>query len=148
MVDFESSPNGGRVNFGFKFGLIGILVFAIVNIAAVITFSSTKPDFVLWIFQLIAYYIFGAQAAAAQRERQRNTLNQNQGVAAASIGAAMVLSIGMWLVRILRDLVFGIVNPYGILWMIVWALVDVPIAIGIGAAAGRSKTPIENENFY
>ena len=148
MIDYDQLPKRSHVNYGFKFGGIGFLVLTTVYITALLTFQSTKPDFVLWFFQLFVYYIMGNQAAAAQSEKQRNTLEQNQGVAAAAIGAAMVMSIGIWIFKILRDVYFGIVNPYGILLMIVWVLVDVPIAIGIGAAAGRSKTSVYKENFY
>lgn len=106
----------------------------------------------IWFVEIIVYYFAGRHAADQQSEIQSLTYEPSRGVIGAGVGSALVTSISMWLFRIIRAIVVQttvdaivFMQPF---FFCSWVIVDVLIAIGLGALAGKStlanREPFEN----
>lgn len=129
------------MNAGFQVGLMGVLLMAFINLLVFFLNGDSRGDFLVWLFQLVVYYVLGRLASARQAELQRHTYEPGRGVSGAGIGAALVTSIGMWIYLILRDVFRSALDAVVFLWPLLfcgWVITDVLLALGIGSLAAHS----------
>jgi hypothetical protein len=150
MSRYDSfDPNESRrgnifLNPGFRFGFFGALLMIVVNLLLLLIFGGdTRGDLLSWIIQLFIYFLFARTAAESQysKNTDRGDFEHLRGVQAAGIGSALVTSILMWIYIIIRGVMrdafgmFIIVEPFSLFCLVI---VDVLIALGIGAWAGNT----------
>ena len=142
-------PNSSRksnifTNPGFRFGLFGAMLMIALNLLLLLIFGGdTRGDLLSWIIQLFIYFFFARVAAESQYSLNERwgDFEHLRGVQAAGIGSALVTSILMWIYIVIRGIVrdafgmFIIVEPISLFCLVI---VDVLIALGIGAWAGNS----------
>jgi hypothetical protein len=129
------------MNEGIKKGLIFGLVLIIIQVLLLI-FNDGEPtaQFILWIIQLVAYFIASTIAAEAEYSKQGDFAQENlTQVAASGRGATMMICVLVWVYIILRSIILddsGIFNNLG-LFSFIFAVFDFVCAIGIGSLAGN-----------
>ena len=129
-------------NPGFKVGLIGGMIMALINLVVFfVNGADTRGDFLVWIVQVLSYFLLGRMAANRQADLQRYTYEPTRGIVGAGVGAALTTSVLFWLYIILRGLVRDAFGVFIVMYPIQfagWIMVDVTLALMIGAFAGRS----------
>ncbi len=132
------------LNPGFRFGFIGAIIAISINLMLVLIYSGdTRGDGIAWFFQLIVYFFVSHGAAESQYNSniRWGGMEYLRGVQAAGLGAGLITSALVWAYIIIRGIIrdaFGIfilVEPFSLCCFI---LVDVLIAMGLGAWAGKS----------
>lgn len=159
MSDFNNDPFAPKKNNiflhpGFRFGLIGAVIAIFANLALILIYSGdTRGDGIAWFFQLVIYLFLPRNAAESQYNDniRGGGFEHLRGVQAAGLGAGLTTSVLVWVYLIIRGIVrdaFGIfifVEPFSLCFFI---LVDILIAMGLGAAGGRSVAKKYSVDHY
>lgn len=127
---------------GFQVGLIGGILMVILHLAFLVVFQGTNTgDLIAWLIQLFLYFILGRVAANKEFRKLVGQGRELGGVQSAGLGAALVMSLIVWLFVIIRSIVrddpgmFIITNPVGLFCAVV---ADILIALGLGSLSGKS----------
>lgn len=144
-------------NAGFQVGLIGGIIMIVTSLAVFfMNGADTDGDTLVWLIQLVAYIFLARYAASRQAEIQKNTFEPSRGVQGAGVGAALTTSVIMWIFIILRGLVrdaMGMIIVIEPVSFCGWIVLDVILALGIGALTGGSIAnqvkgdPYDTNNF-
>ena len=127
---------------GFRFGFLGALLTILLHQALpFISRGEAWGEGLAWVLQWAIYYFTGRSAAQQQYNAQQNGLDAMRGVQGAGVGAGLVTSLLTWIFILIRAIVlyesgtFVIIEPISMYCIVV---IDVCLAIALGAAAGRS----------
>lgn len=131
------------LNPGFRFGFIGALVAISINFMLILIYSGdTRGDGIAWFLQLIVYFFVSRGAAESQYNSniRWGGMEQLRGVQAAGLGAGLTASVLIWVYIIIRGIIrdaFGIIIIVEPISLFCFILVDVLIAMGLGAWGGK-----------
>lgn len=148
MNDFNSDSYPPRKNNiflhpGFTFGLIGATIAISFNLILILITGDVRGDVIAWFFQLVIYIFLPRNAAESQYNSniRQGGFEHLRGVQGAGVGAALTTSALVWAYIIIRGIIrdafgiFVIVEPFSLCAGIV---IDVLIAMGLGAAGGKA----------
>lgn len=125
-----------HTNSGITVGIIvSIIVLLIHVLIDMVNEGGSQGDFVLWFFQLLVYFFIGIIAGSNQHKKQINANDPLQGIKEAGRGAAIILSLIMWVYIIIRSIALddsGLFNSFGIVFSLLFAIFDFIMAIGLG----------------
>lgn len=137
---------------GFQVGLVGGTIMTFVSLAIFfINGTETDGDLLVWLIQLVVYVFLARTAANRQSEMQTRNYEPTRGVQGAAVGAPLTTSLMMWLFIVARWLVLdGMgatvdIQPFNLCG---WVILDVVIALAIGAVAGRAVVKQHEGNPY
>ena len=149
MSDYSFDPYKPKrkMNSGILVGLIAAVIMMGVHLFFMLILSGQNSngwihtgDWIANIIQLFVYFFASHSAAERQYHNQeRDATDALRGVRAAGIGAAITTSLLVWVFIIVREIIYdatGVTvtpDPFG---LCAWIVVDVLLAIGLGAWAG------------
>ena len=131
------------MNEGIKKGIIfSIILIVLQFVLLLINDWEPKAQFILWLLQLIFYFIAGLVASEAEYNHCQDFEEENlERCVASGRGAAMTISILLWLYIIIRSILLddaGLFNHFGVIGTLLFAILDVILSMGIGTFAGKS----------
>lgn len=132
----KHSGNFG-ISVGLTFSVILLLIHAIVDW---LNEGVSQGDGILWLFQIVIYFVASLTAANAQFKSQIESDNQLKGVANAGRGAAMITCVVMWIYIVVRSVVLddpGMFAAGGILPFCGFVLLDFIVAVAFGSWGGH-----------
>lgn len=144
MNDFDPQPSRSNIfaHTGFRLGLVGILIMALVR-GFFLLLQPQKVDgnLLTWLIQWGLYLILARIAAEQHYETRQGSLEALSGVRGAGVGAAFVTCVGVWILIILTALVMDanevqiVMEPFSVCG---WMFLDGLLALGLGSwSAGR-----------
>jgi hypothetical protein len=130
--------NEKRTNSGIAVGIIAGIIMVIIHVLIdMVNQGSSRGDFVLWFFQLFVYFFIGIIAGSHQHKNRMTTDEslEEMGIKDAGRGAAMILSLVMWVYVIGRSIALddpGMFNSFGVVFTLLFAIFDFLLAMGLG----------------
>ena len=133
-----------RINSGFVVGGIFASLLIITHlIVDMVNSWNSQADIVLWIVQLVCYFIAALVASNSQYQRQVNNDDPFVGVVSAGRGAAMIIAVCMWIYIIVRTIVlnivdneFGLFAGIGVILFVGFMVLDFFLAIALATGGG------------
>jgi hypothetical protein len=125
-----------HTNAGVAVGFIASIIIVIIHVLIdMVNEGSSQGDFVLWFFQLLVYFFIGIIAGSNQYKKQINAMDSLQGIKEAGRGAAIIVSVILWVYIIVRSIALddaGLFSSLGILFTLLFAIFDFILAMGLG----------------
>jgi hypothetical protein len=129
-----------KTNKGIVVGLVFAILFVIFHvIIEIVNDGETRGDFILWLFQILAYFFGGMIATNSQYQSQLEIDDPLSGIANAGRGNALVIFICLWVYILIRSIVLddsGLFSGFGIFPSILFGVVDLTFAIIFGSISG------------
>ncbi|MDP1614601.1 MAG: hypothetical protein Q8L68_02280 [Methylococcales bacterium] len=125
------------ISVGSTFSVILLLIHAVVDW---LNGGVSQGDGILWLFQIVVYFIASLIAANSQYQAQIDFNEPLLGVANAGRGAAMIVCAVMWFYIVVRSVVLddpGMFAGGGILPFCGFVLLDFVVAVAFGNWGGR-----------
>lgn len=135
MNNHASSGNYG-ISIGLTISAVLMLIHAVVDW---LNGGVSQGDPVLWVFQIVIYFVASLMAANAQYRSQIDFDTPLAGVQEAGRGAAMIICVVMWGYIIVRSLVSddpGMFGGSGLLPFCGYVLLDFVVSLAFGNFGG------------
>lgn len=135
-----SGSSKKRINSGFAVGLIATILMITVHLVLLLIFQgSTRGDWIAHIIQLLVYFVASQSAAQQQYNAQERSIEALRGVRGAGMGAAITVSILMWIFILVRNLILDAIGQlvyFEAISTFCTVVVDVLLAIALGTWGG------------
>jgi len=141
-MDQPQKTKAGFIGGGI-FSLLLIIIHVIVD---AVNYWSSQADFVLWIFQLVLYFIAAMVSTSSQYQNQMNSDEPLLEIVSAGRGAAMIMAVCMWVYIIIRSIALddpGMFAGISFVLFIGFMILDMILAIVFGTGGGKV---IENQH--